>query len=272
MSLFIIIKTLTENKKEDKDDVEIIKKEVWDGYERDVGAYYIIMSQYTSIYSKVTSYITLPASLNTNNGKRNAYISFGVRALNGFLDTGIMNSGKGWFPCYNYNGTMKTAQEYLGIEGVKKVGIELEVTSSKIVIFSLSFRDENLKILSSYSTEIEASSLFDDKGAVKFRFYRFASLVNDKSKGVSDDQSDQTFMINGSFLNLCIVVNNKVESWGISNDYVELGWKVSTKKIEFDYADDHESFSIKHYPISTMNSIYLNLYFLQLIFILLLLI
>lgn len=276
LSLFVTIKTLNENIPEDKDDAVAIKKVVWDEYERDTGAYYIIYSQYTSIYSKVTSYIHLPTSLNTNNGKRNAYISFGVLGLHGFIDTGIINPGSGWSPCYNLNGSMKVEKGYSDIKGVEKVGIELEVTSSKVVKFSLSFRDSDLNILKSYSTEIDASSYFDKNG-VNFRFYRFASLVNDKNNGVPDNQNDNTYMINGMFSKLCIVVNKKVKSWGIDNDYVELGWLVSSKKIEFSHAEDHESFSIKHYPSknygsTSLNTLYFNLSFLHLVIILIFLI
>ena len=63
------------------DDAEIIKKEVWPDYEKGTGAYYIAYSPYSTGYSIVTSYINLPTSLNTNNGKRNAFISFGVRGI-----------------------------------------------------------------------------------------------------------------------------------------------------------------------------------------------
>ena len=54
-------------------------------------------------------------------------------------------------------------------------------------------------------------------------------------------------MINGIFTKLVIIVNGVGRSWGMAGDYIETSWKVSTKRIEFNYADDHESFSIKHY-------------------------
>ena len=294
--LFLIFTSMINTSKtdisEEKDDAVIIKNIVWPDYEKNVGAYYLVYSPYSIGYSKVTTYVHLPASVNTNGGKRNAFISCGVLGRTGFLDTGIMNSGSGWIPCYCLNKTLKAYPEYLGIEGVKIVGIEVEVTSSKIVIFSLSFRDSNLNILKSFSTEIDASSILehDSNGNVKNRFYRFASLVNDIDKGVPDNQNDQTYMINGIFTNLCIVVNGKVEPWGISSDFVELGWIVSSKKLEFSYADDHESFSIKHYASltssssspssssssfsssSSSESIFLNLSFLQFIIILIYLI
>ena len=74
-------------------DAVVIKNRVWDGYEKGAGAYYIAYSPYATGYSKVTSYIILPYSLDTRGGKRNAYISLGVLGINGFIDLGIMNSG-----------------------------------------------------------------------------------------------------------------------------------------------------------------------------------
>ena len=227
------------------DDAEVIKKEVWPGYETGGGAYYIAYSPYRTGFSTVTSYISLPTSLNTNNGKRNAYISFGVLGISGFIDMGIMNDGAGWKPFYCLNKQFQSFPEYIGIKNVKIVGIEIEVLQSRNIIFSLSFRDSGLKILKSFRTVIDGRNILEyENNKVKLRFYRFASLVNTY---YPDNQNDQTYMINGIFTNLVIVVNGAGYSWGIAGDYIETSWKVSTKRIEFGYADDHESFSIKHY-------------------------
>ena len=82
------------------DDAVVIKNTVWEGYETGVGAHYYAYSPYITGYTKVTSYIKLPYSLNTNQGARNAYISFGVLGLYGSIDTGIINSGEVWKPYY----------------------------------------------------------------------------------------------------------------------------------------------------------------------------
>ena len=81
----------------------------------------------------------MPDSLNANNGKRNAYISFGVLGLYGGIDTGIMNSDVGWLPFYydNKNKKFATFKEFYTLEGTKNVHIEIEVTSLRKVIFSL---------------------------------------------------------------------------------------------------------------------------------------
>lgn len=227
-------------------DAETIKNGVWSDYETNHGAYYYAYSPYSTAYSKVTSYIYLPPSLNTNGGNRNAFISFGILGYNGFIDMGIMNSGEGWKPVYCDNGSLQSFPEYAGISNVKIVGIEIEVLSTRKVVFSLSFRDSQLNILKSFSVVISAKHIIEyENGKPKFRFYRFASLVNLDT--IPDDQNDQTYMINGIFTGLVIVVNGVGRSWGISSDYIEIAWKVSPQRIEFSHANDHESFSIKHY-------------------------
>ena len=82
------------------DDSLVIKNKAWEGYEKNVGAYYIAYSPISRRFKRASGIIQLPASLNTNDGKRNAYISFGVLGINGFIDMGIMNSGDGWKPLF----------------------------------------------------------------------------------------------------------------------------------------------------------------------------
>ena len=228
-------------------DAETIKNGVWSGYETNHGAYYYAYSPYSTAYSKVTNYIYLPPSLNTNGGKRNAFISFGILGYNSaFIDMGIMNSGEGWKPVYCDNGNLQSFPEYIGIYNVKIVGIEIEVLSTRKVIFSLSFRDSQLNILKSFSIVLNANHIIEyENRKPKFRFYRFASLVNLDT--IPDDQNDQTYMINGIFTGLTIVVNGVGRSWGISSDHIDIAWKVFPQKIEFSHHNDHESFSIKHY-------------------------
>ena len=42
-------------------------------------------------------------SINTNNGKRNAYISFGILGINDSINIGLINSGTGWIPFFYFN-------------------------------------------------------------------------------------------------------------------------------------------------------------------------
>lgn len=226
-------------------DAVVIKNRDWDGYEKGAGAYYIAYSPYATGYSKVTSYIILPYSLDTRGGKRNAYISLGVLGINGFIDLGIMNSGDGWKPYYNKNGNFLSFPQYTASSNVKIIGIEIDVTSNRRINFAISFRDINYNILNSFSIVLDASDILEyENGKVKNRFYRFASLVNVSGY---DNQNDHTYMINGTFSKLCIVVNNQAKEWGISSNYIDVAWLVSSRRIEFGHNADHESFSIRHY-------------------------
>ena len=187
----------------------------------------------------------MPYSLDTRGGKRNAYISLGVLGINGFIDLGIMNSGDGWKPYYNKNRNFLSFPQYTASSNVKIIGIEIDVTSNRRINFALSFRDINYNILNSFSIVLDASDILEyENGKVKNRFYRFASLVNVSGY---DNQNDHTYMINGTFSKLCIVVNNQVKEWGISSNYIDVAWLVSSRRIEFGYNADHESFSIRHY-------------------------
>lgn len=228
------------------DDAKLIKNRVWEGYEKNTGAHYYVYSPYKTGYSKITSYIQLPYSLNTNNGERNAYISFGVLGLYGSIDIGIMNSGNGWLPYYNdiKRGKFKTLNDFIAPAGTKIIGIEISVNNSKEIIFSLSFRNLDLSIIKSTSpVKIDASHiLVYENYKVKFRFFRFASLCPTGK----DNQTDGTYMLGGKFTGLTIVNNGKGESWGISSDNVDVAWLVSSRKISYNYAGNQESFSISH--------------------------
>ena len=230
------------------DDAVILKNAVWDGYEKNVGAHYYAYSPYKTDYSKVLGNIKLPDSLNTNNGKRNAYISFGVLGLYGAINTGIMNSGKGWIPFYYDNKSQKIVlfKDNTAPEGTKLVNIEVKVTSLRIIIFSLKFMNPNLITLKTFKTEIDASHLLVyENNEVKLRFFRFASMPPIEK----DDQNDGTFMIGGEFNKLKIVKNEINELWGIEGDNIDVSWLVSSKRIEVNIQDDQDTFSIKHKKI-----------------------
>ena len=244
--IFIIALLIVFTNQEDIiDNAKVIKNRVWDGYEKNTGAHYYAYSPYKTGYSKVTTYIILPHDLNTNNGKRNAYISLGVLGLNGAIDLGIMNSGVGWLPYYNdLKGSMfKAFKDDIAPTGTKIIGIEIDVTKTATVIISISFRKSNLAILKSFSTKIDASHiLVYENSKVKLRFFRFASLCPVEE----DNQNDGTYMLGGKFTGLTIVNNDKAESWGISSDNIEVSWLVSSSRISFSYQGDNDLFSISH--------------------------
>ena len=225
------------------DDVIVIKKRFWDGYQTKAGAHYYAYSPYKTGYSKVKGDIILPYTLNTGN--RNAYISFGVLGINGIVDIGIMNGGNGWRPCY-YDVKNKDFHAFneFAPSNTTRVVIVIDVYQNRKIDFYISFRNDNFDILKSFETQIDASHILEyEKNKVKNRFYRFASLV---PKGI-DDQNDGTYMIGGKFNNLIIINNNKEENWGIGYNNIDVAWKVSSNRIDFDYYNNDEYFDIKHY-------------------------
>ena len=227
------------------DDPQILKNEFWKSYQTRCGAYYFCYSPYIVGYFKITGYIILPKSLNTNRGGRNAYISPGVGGLYGAINCGIMNSGKGWLPFYyfRHNKTMVTFKEYYASYHTDIIGFEIEVTNSRIIIFSLTFRNSSLFILNSFKTEIDASDiLVYENNEVKLRFYRFVNLAPEGK----DDQNDGTYLIDGKFTELKIIRNNITYPWGISENDVEVSWLVSSKRIKVTHSKYEETFSIIH--------------------------
>ena len=252
--LFLIILIITKiqvgNNSEDIYETEIIKNKILYDYKKGSGAYYIAYSPFRDDYNRITSYVRLPTFIETNEGKREGFISFGIQGQYGYIDIGIMNSGKGWKPYYNDNGDLISFDDYTSKEDVKLIGIDAKIQSKKKVIFAVSFRDLNEKILyDSFSKGIYCSHIFENNLEEKpnLRFYRFVSLVNNKDKGVPDNQKDKTAMIEGTFSGLVIMVDNIGKKWGIDEPYVEASWKVSPKKIEFGYGKDFDNFSIKYY-------------------------
>jgi len=249
-------------------DIEFIKNNISTEYKKGIGAYYIVYSPYRTGYTIITSYIKLPTSLNTNNGKRTAFISFGIQGKYGYIDMGIMNSGNYWTPYYNDNGEFKNFEYFKSNEQVKIIGLQIEIKSRNKIYFAVSLRDAEEKIIGDiFIIEIYYYHIFeyDENDNPTFRFYRFASLVNNKENGIPDNQNDHTYMIDGNFTKLTLRVDNFGESWGISGDFIETGLKISTKKIEVSYMKDYEAFSIKNFD---SYSFYLNQKFLLYIFIL----
>ena len=244
---------------EEIDDVVVIKNKVEPNYKKGIGAYYIAYSPYSIGYDKITTWIDLP-SLNTNDGKRKAFISLGVEGKNGYIEMGIVNSGEGWSPYYSDNGYITVFNGYNKFPDTKFIEMNVEFFYDRKIIFNLTLRETYSRIIEYFSTEIyTAHILVYENEKVKSRLYRFASLVNDESNGVPDDQNDHTYMIDGKFIGLCLLINGSLlcTDWVIPSYIVEESWLVSSKRIEFSYEKDSEYFSIKHY-IDSSYSKYLN--------------
>ena len=136
------------------DDVIVIKKRFWDGYQTKVGAHYYGYSPYKTGYSKVKGDIILPYTLNIGN--RNAYISFGVLGINGSIDIGIMNGGNGWKPYYYdiKNKYFQSFNEFTPFD-TTIVFIQVEVFLNRKIGFSITYRNNNLDILKSFNLKID---------------------------------------------------------------------------------------------------------------------
>lgn len=222
-----------------------LKNKVWDGYETNIGAHYYAYSPYSTHYNKVRGLIQLPDSINTNFGRRNAYISFGILGINGGVNIGLINAGTGWRPFYYLIKTQKMLcyNEYCSNEETKFIEIEIEVTQERKLLASFTFRNSTLFPLKNLHFEIDASDILEyENDKVKARFFRFASLVPLEE----DDQNDGTFVNNGKITQLSIVKNNETEFWGISGNNIEVSWLISPKRIKIDFTESEEKFSIIH--------------------------
>ena len=150
--LFLIILISTKiqacNNSEDIYETEIIKNKILYDYKKGSGAYYIAYSPFRDDYTRVTSHVRLPTKIETNNGKRTGFISFGVQGQYGYIDMGIMNSGKGWKPYYNDNGDLKSYDDSIANEYEKIIGLEIDIYTKKIINFYVSFRNSIEKEIS----------------------------------------------------------------------------------------------------------------------------
>ena len=259
--LFLIILIITKiqacNNSEDIYETEIIKNKILYENKKGSGAYYIAYSPFRDDFIDVTSFVRLPTKIETNNGTRTGFISFGVQGQYGFIDMGIMNSGNGWKTYYNDNGEIKSYDDRTANEDVKIITLDICEIKKKKIVFAVSFRDSGENVIDNitYWHHIYSSHIFEgnEEDRPNLRLYRFVSLVNNKDKGYPDDQEDGTAMIGGAFTKLELILNNNLfPKWGINGDYVEASWKVSPKKIEFkNYTNGEfeafDDFSIKYY-------------------------
>ncbi len=236
--------------KETKDDVEPIKNNAIEEYILGIGPYYIVYSPYDSGYDRATSFVELPLSLETKNGKKCGNIGFGILTSNGTIDMGIKNCDDYyWFPYYfdKINNITHEQKNFISTPKTKKIGLEMKIIKKKIQ-FSISLRDSHDLVLDSYTYYINAPHLleYDD---IKLRFYRFAALMPNSNitDNDDDDQNDGTYMEGGNFTRLTICKNDECTSWGIEEKDIEGGWKVYSKKIDLKYSYNRDSFSIKNY-------------------------
>ena len=227
------------------DNSVVLKKEVWEDYETKVGAYYIAFTPLRNDYSKITGDIKLPISLNTNNGKRIAYISLGVLGFNGRINIGIINSNFGWTPFY-YDTKYKKMEgftDYICPEETEIIKFKLELLNLSKILFSLNYFDSNSIFIDSFKIEIDISHiLVIQNNKVKFRFYRYIQLRPVEN----DNQNDGTYMENGELRELYIVKKNRSKPWGIMGKNVDAAWKVSSKHIKLHFKRNKEIFSIIH--------------------------
>ena len=246
---FIIITFKKVETSEDIYETEIIKNRTFEGYEKGKGAYYIAYSPYRTGFTLVSTYIQLPSSLslNTTKGRRNAFISLGIQGKYGYIDMGIMNTGDYWMPYYNDNGELKINETVGSDSKTKLVGIVIEFNNNKQLKCSFGYRelDDSLLEYSEFNIFFSHIVEYNNEGNPIFRFYRFASLEN--LEDFPDNQNDNTYMINGGFLKPTIYINGNEESWRINSGNVEACWKVSAKRIEMEYNDEKEKFSIKYF-------------------------
>ena len=207
-------------------EAEAVKGKVWEKYRKDLGTYYIAYSPYSKEYTRITSFVTLPYSVETKGGKRNAFISFGILGKYGYIDMGIMKNGTGWKPFYNDNGDLIYFDDFTAKEDVEIMGVEIGFKSEKKVYFAVSFRYSDKDSIPGYKLfwkELYVSHILErnEEGKPLFRFYRFVSLVNDKDNGVPNYQKDGTSLINSVFNKLVIMVNNAGKTWGIDGPNIE---------------------------------------------------
>ena len=69
-----------------------------EGINTKCGGYYYAFTDECSEYSKISALIQLPDSIETNFGKRNAYIVLGVESKKNKINIGLINNGTGWRP------------------------------------------------------------------------------------------------------------------------------------------------------------------------------
>ena len=252
--LFLIILISTKiqacNNSEDIYETEIIKNKILYENKKGSGAYYIAYSPFRDDYTRVTSHVRLPTKIETNNGKRTGFISFGIQGQYGYIDMGIMNSGNGWKPYYNDNGEIKSYDDRTANEDVKIITLDICEIKKKKIVFAVKFRDSDGNEMSdTFWHHIYSSHIFEgnEEDRPNLRLYRFVSLVNNKDKGYPDDQKDGTALINGTFSEIKVVVGRHQYNWGINEAYIEASWKVSPKKIEINSYALEDNFSIKYY-------------------------
>ena len=136
----------------------------------------------------------LPDSINTNYGRRNAYINFGILGINEGINIGLFYSGKGgWRPLHYFHKTHKMVccNDYHSDEKTDYIEIIIEVTQDRKILATFNLKNSTLFAIKSLNFEIDASDILEyENGNVKFRFFRFVSLVPIEK----DNQNDGNFI------------------------------------------------------------------------------
>lgn len=221
-----------------------------EGINIECGGYYYAFTDECSENSKISGLIQLPDSINTNNGKRNAYIVLGVESKKNKINIGLINSGTGWRPFKErlIKKDMKVFNEYNN-KNNKFIKIEVEVKKERQSIYqivgSFIFYDSNKNQLDHKNITLDASEDLEYEGnKAKFSFFRCMSLV--PLETVKDDIGDGTYISNGKISELYITKNNRAEPWGIDSNNIKYYYKVHPETVKVIADDFGETFSITH--------------------------
>lgn len=243
-------------------DVYVIKGS-GSGAETNKGSYYYTESQFDRRYSKVSATVVIPSSqhqiLDGTDGKRAAYISFGVKG-NDSIDFGLTKSTESselnnWhvyaynidtgefvrWTNFTYTGTqVMTLETSIGSDGQ---------TDVKLTIGNDTFDADDKNLLS--------SSSFDEwRGLSDNAFYRFVSLVPVNSS--NQNIYDGTMHRGVGFQNLSIYKENVDSnnypygspinlSWGYNDTTIQNAFEVYPDQVGVhEGVNDSEYINIKH--------------------------
>ena len=223
------------------------EEEKWNNnFNTNCGGYYYALTNESSNYSKISGLIQLPDSIETNSGKRNAYIVYGINGKKSKINIGLINNGTGWRPFYETIGKrdMKVFNEYNNKEN-KYIRFEVEVTKEKKIKVLNIFYNSNNCYLGKLNFSLDASDNLESEGnKVKVKFFRCISLV--PLETVKDDKNDGTYISNGIISELEITNNNNIEPWGIDSDNIKCLILMYPDNVNLKYKGSEETFSIIH--------------------------
>ena len=233
------------------------------------GAHYYAFSPTlsTSVYTEAFANIVLPTSFQNipvggtaQYARRNGFISLGIYGTTAAnheygVDLGIINTGNGWRPFYydvasKEQGATDYSQDFTNYTAGGTA------TNAIIVVKPLGATSVGLYVRfvnSAGSTLLT----FDQTLSVNYRsswfkYYRFASLVQDLPKTADDVRTDSTYMLGGKFTNLGLYNTYQAayKPWGLYSTSPELisdFWIMYYPKCNVTYTNNSDSFSIDHW-------------------------